>query len=87
MTSTCCALLEGGLQKRGKAYYKAESFSVSSPSCDYRRGSAMPLFSHLHQLCNTDTGQVYIHMLRRKERPLQRLRCHSHNVSPGAPTP
>jgi len=42
----------------------------------------MSIASHLHQLFNTETCQVYIHALRWKERPLQCPRCQSHNVGP-----
>src|SRR5215475_4221172 len=40
----------------------------------------MFIFSHLHQLFNTETCQSYIHALRWKDRPLQCPRCQSHHV-------
>ena len=42
----------------------------------------MPMVSHLHQLFHPETCQAYIHRLRWKDRPLQCLRCQSHNVGP-----
>ena len=33
----------------------------------------MPVLSYIHQLFNADTCYVYIHMLRWKDRPLQRI--------------
>jgi transposase-like protein len=42
----------------------------------------MSVFSHLHQLFNVDTCDMYIHTLRWQDRPLHCPRCHSHDVDP-----
>src|SRR5215831_16376726 len=42
----------------------------------------MSIVAHLHQLLNPDTCLMYIHTLRWISRPLQCLRCRSHNVGP-----
>jgi transposase len=42
----------------------------------------MSVFSHLHQLFNVDTYDLYIHTLRWQDRPLHCPRCHSHDVDP-----
>jgi transposase-like protein len=42
----------------------------------------MPVLSHLHQLFNVDTCDMYIHTLRWQDRPLHCPRCHSHDVDP-----
>src|ERR1051325_6428320 len=42
----------------------------------------MSMVSHLHQLCNAETCQSYIHALRWKDRSLQCPRCQSHHVGP-----
>jgi transposase-like protein len=40
----------------------------------------MSVFSHLHQLFNVDTCDMYIHTLRWQDRPLHCPWCHSHDV-------
>ena len=40
----------------------------------------MLALSHVHQLFSVETCQTYIHALRWKDRPLQCLRCQSHDV-------
>ncbi len=60
--------------------------SVSDPISGYRRGSAMPVLSYVHQLFNVDQCQAYIHTLRWKDRPLQCPRCQSHDVILGGHT-
>jgi transposase len=42
----------------------------------------MSVLSHLHQLFNVDTCDMYIHTLRWQDRPLHCPRCHSHDVDP-----
>jgi transposase-like protein len=42
----------------------------------------MSVFSHLHQLFNVDTCDMYIHTLRWQDRSLHCPRCHSHDVDP-----
>ena len=42
----------------------------------------MPVLSYVHQLCNAEQCQAYIHTLRWKDRSLQCPRCQSHNVGP-----
>jgi transposase-like protein len=42
----------------------------------------MSVLSHLHQLFNVDTCDLYIHTLRWQDRPLHCPRCHSHDVDP-----
>ena len=42
----------------------------------------MSVLSHLHQLFNVDTCDMYIHTLRWHDRPLHCPRCHSHDVDP-----
>ena|SRR6188474_1750843 len=43
------------------------------------------MLSHLHQLFNVDTCDIYIHTLRWQERPLQCHWCHGPNVDPEGP--